>query len=132
MYESIKLKLDDVALNFMLDHPKGDVGKHLRRIGLEIMISAKAMVGVRTGKLRRSISMRQGRKSRYQYVAVGSDVSYAYMHHEGTSKHEIRAREGRIMRFNVDGRVVYARKVNHPGTKPRKYLTVPMKRAVTR
>ncbi len=132
MYTSIKLHLDNKKLNFMLDNPKGEVGKHLRMIGLEILIGARAMVGVRTGRLRRSLHMKQGRRSRYQYITVGSNMNYAYMHHEGTSRHQIRAREGRIMRFNVGGRVVYARKVNHPGTKPRKYLTVPMTRAVRR
>lgn len=132
MYQLGKVRFDADALDFLLDNPKGEVGKHLRKIGLEILIGAKAMVGVRTGRLRRSISMKQARRSRYQYVTVGSNVSYAYMHHEGTSPHEIHAREGRIMRFNVGGRVVYARKVNHPGTKSRKYLTVPMKRAVRR
>lgn len=132
MYSISKVKFDETKLDFILNEPKGMVGKHLRWIGLEIIIGAKAMVGVRTGRLRRSIKMKQGRTSRYQYMEVGSNVKYAYMHHEGTSPHQIRARAGRIMRFNVGGRVVYARKVNHPGTRPRKYLTIPMTRAVRR
>ena len=74
--------------------------------------------------------MRQGLRGRVQYVAVGSKLPYAAAHHEGTRSHLITASTGRIMRFNVGGKVVYAQKVNHPGTKPNNYLTVPMRRAV--
>ena len=114
----------------LLNDPSGDTGRYMKKIGLQILAGAKAMVGVRTGRLRRSLHMRQGLKGRTQYVEVGSNVSYAYMHHEGTRRHTIRAHEGRLMRFNVGGKVVYAVKVNHPGTKPRKYLTIPMTKAV--
>lgn len=121
---------DEPALNHLLNEPSGDVGRHMRKIGLSILAGAKAMVGVRTGRLKRSLHLRQGVRGRVQYIEVGSNVPYAYMHHEGTRRHEIHAREGRLMRFNVGGKVVYAKKVMHPGTKPRKYLTVPMNRVV--
>lgn len=88
------------------------------------------MAPVRTGRLKRSIYMRQGLRGRVQYVQVGSDVKYAYDVHEGTRRHTIKATPGRLLRFNVGGRVVYAKKVNHPGSKARKYLTIPMTRAV--
>lgn len=132
MFEGPHLKLDNAQLEVFLNHPKGVVGHYMRKIGLEIMAGAKAIVGVRTGRLRRSIHMRQGLRGRVQYVSVGSNVKYAEAHHEGTRPHAITAHPGRIMRFNVGGRVVYAHKVNHPGTKPRKYLTIPMRRAVNK
>lgn len=130
MFDLGDLKFNDSVLNFELNHPSGMVGKHLRKIGLQIMTGAKAMVGVRSGNLRRSIHMRQGLQGRVQYVAVGSNLNYAEAHHEGTRAHRIDPRGGRIMRFNVGGTVVYARRIDHPGTKPRKYLTIPMRRAV--
>ncbi len=124
------LNLDEVQLNYELNSPTGMVGRHLRKIGLEILTGARAMVGVRTGNLRRSLHMRQGLRGRVQYVAVGSNLRYAEAHHEGTRPHRIDPRGGRVMRFNVGGTVVYARRIDHPGTKPRKYLTIPMRRAV--
>jgi hypothetical protein len=130
MFSMGDLNLDEVQLNYELNSPTGMVGRHLRKIGLEILTGAKAMVGVRTGNLRRSLHMRQGLRGRVQYVAVGSNLRYAEAHHEGTRPHRIAPRDGRIMRFNVGGTVVYARRIDHPGTKPRKYLTIPMRRAV--
>jgi hypothetical protein len=130
MFSMGDLNLDEVQLNYELNSPTGMVGRHLRKIGLEILTGARAMVGVRTGNLRRSLHMRQGLRGRVQYVAVGSNLSYAEAHHEGTRPHRIAPRDGRIMRFNVGGTVVYARRIDHPGTKPRKYLTIPMRRAV--
>lgn len=130
MAGEINLQLDDRALYKLLDSPKGAVGRHMRRIAQEILAGAKVMVGVRTGALKRSLTIRQGVRGRVQYVSVGSNLPHALMHHEGTRPHSISAHEGRIMRFNVGGRVVYARRVNHPGTRPRKYLTVPMERTV--
>lgn len=130
MYSSGNLKLDDAQIENMLNSPTGMVGKHMRKIGLQILVGAKAMAPIRTGRLKKSIHMRQGLRGRVQYVEVGSDVKYAYDVHEGTKRHTIRATPGRLMRFNVGGRVVYAKKVNHPGTRARKYLTIPMTRAV--
>lgn len=128
----MNITYNEAALYKLLNSPKGAVGLHMRKIGLEILAGSKSMVGIRTGRLKRSLAMRQGVRGRVQYVAVGSNVSHALMHHEGTGPHKITASPGRIMRFNVGGKVVYAHKVNHPGTKPRKYLTVPMARAVRR
>ena len=130
MFSMGDLNLDEVQLNYELNSPTGMVGRHLRKIGLEILTGARAMVGVRTGNLRRSLHMRQGLRGRVQYVAVGSNLRYAEAHHEGTRPHRIDPRGGRVMRFNVGGTVVYARRIDHPGTKPRKYLTIPMRRAV--
>lgn len=128
-----KVNFHNKAMFDLLENPRGGrgtVGAYMRKIGLEILVGSKAMVGVRTGRLRRSISMRQGLRGRVQYVEVSANTKYAYMHHEGTRKHRINAAQGRLLRFNVGGRVVYVRKVNHPGTKPNPYLTVPMRRAV--
>jgi hypothetical protein len=132
MYEGPNLTLDSKAMYKVFDSPSGIVGLHMRKIGLEILAGAKAMVGIRTGRLRRNITMRQGIRGRVQYVQVTADTTYALMHHEGTRPHEITGGVGRLVRFNVGGKVVYARKVQHPGTNPRKYLTVPMTRAVRR
>ena len=129
-YSGPHLRLYDSVLDYELNNPSGMVGRHMHEIGLKIITGAKAMVGVRTRALRNSIRMRHARDARGQYVTVGSDLNYALVHHEGSRPHVITPRNGRVLRFRAGGRVVYARKVNHPGFKGRKYLTVPMRRAV--
>jgi hypothetical protein len=54
---------------------------------------------------------------------VGSDVKYAYYQHEGTRPHIIVPEKREKMRFKIRGRVVYAEKVVHPGTKGSKFLS---------
>jgi hypothetical protein len=48
----------------------------------------------------------------------------------GTRPHIIRPRrpEG-VLRFTVNGRVVYARYVNHPGTRPNRFLLEALREA---
>ena len=125
-----KVRFNEPKLDFMLNNPSGTVGRHMRRVGLTIQILAKSTAGVRTGALRASIYMKHNRKGKYQYVEVGSPLSYAKDHHEGTRPHSIMATPGRVMRFNVGGRVVYAKKVNHPGTRGTRFLTGPMRTVV--
>lgn len=132
MYEGPNLSFDNVGMHFLLDNPAGPTGRHLRKIGLFILRSGRKLAGRDTGRLRRSMYMRQHYRGRVQYVEVGAKVPYAYDHHEGTRRHTIRATPGRVMRFNVGGKVVYAKKVDHPGTKATKFLTTPMRIAVKR
>lgn len=127
-YKFSDLVFREPELIKMLEAENGEVGKHLARKGLEIATLAKLEVGVRTGLLRSSIHMRHLRDSRGQYVQVGSSLSYARMHHEGTRPHVIRPSRAKVLRFVKRGQVVYANSVMHPGTKPNKYLTNAMRR----
>lgn len=126
----MKVKWNKGELDHLLNQPSGPVGKHMKTIGLKTLAGAKAMAGYRTGELRAKLYMKHKRKGRYQYVEVGSKAKHAYMHHQGTKRHLIRPDNGRILRFNVGGQVVYARKTLHPGTKPNPFLTVQMRKAV--
>jgi hypothetical protein len=48
---------------------------------------------------------------------IANPTSYAIPVERGTRPHEIRPRNGRFLRFVVNGREVFARVVRHPGTK---------------
>ena len=48
-------------------------------------------------------------------------VAYGWYVREGTDPHEIRPRFKEALRFEVNGEVVFAKKVNHPGTSPNPY-----------
>lgn len=111
------------ALDDMLNSPRGMVGRYLRGRGLAIKAAAKGQVGFKTGALRASIHMRHSRDARGQYVKIGSPLSYAQAHHEGTKPHLITPKTRGALRFFTDGFMVFAHKVRHPGTRPNRYLT---------
>lgn len=129
-YDGPYLQLDKVKLDHLLNSPQGAVGGHMRRVGLKILFLAKATVPARTGRLRQSLYFDHRRTSRHQYIQVGSNLHYAHEVHEGTKPHVIEPHAGRVLVFNVGGRRVFAEQVHHPGTKGRKYLTVPMRRSI--
>lgn len=109
-------------LDNLLNSPRGEVGRYLFERGTRILVAAKGQVGVKTGRLKASINMRQYRSVGGQSLKVGSPLNYALMHHEGTRPHIITPDRAEILRFSSRGRVVYTRVVRHPGTKPNKYL----------
>lgn len=53
---------------------------------------------------------------------MGSDLEYARFVNDGTAPHQIRPTRARALRFRVGGRIVFARVVNHPGTRARPFL----------
>ena len=110
-------------LNFELNHPRGMVGRHLHRVAKKILLDAKLQVGVKTGKLRRSIRITNVPSSSGQAVHIGSKVKYAYLHHEGSKPHIITPKGPDVLRFVSKGRIVHTRLVRHPGTKPNRFLS---------
>lgn len=107
----------------VLKSPGGPVGRHLASIGRKIQVGAILQAGFRTGMLKLSIKVTQSTTSTGQEVKIGSSVPHALMHHEGTRPHLITGRSGGMLRFTKQGRIVYARAVMHPGTRPNKYLS---------
>lgn len=107
----------------VLKSPIGPVGNHMRGIGRKIQVAAKMQAGFRTGMLKVSIGVSQSVTPTGQEVRVGSSVRHALAHHEGTRPHRISGRNGGMLRFAKQGRIVYARSVMHPGTRPNKYLS---------
>lgn len=88
----------------------------------QIYNRAIVLCPVDTGNLRTHHVMRVDRVTcRGQ---VFNDASYATAVHDGTRPHTITARRGRTLRFVAGGRVVYARQVRHPGTRPQPWLAM--------
>jgi hypothetical protein len=115
------------VLHFELKTRNGMVGQHLHNIALLIQQDARKMVGVKTGKLRDSIHIRHISTSNGHSVKIGSSLSYALAHHEGTKPHFITPKPPKSMlRFTSKARIIHSRTVFHPGTKPNKYLTTPL------
>lgn len=116
--------IDTKILNKELQTPSGELWKWLHKRGELSVIGAKRSVGVQTGALRRSIHMRHLGNSTGQYLWIGSEKNYALLHHEGTKPHLITPNPpNQMLRFSKGTRVVFARQVLHPGTKPNPYLS---------
>jgi len=54
---------------------------------------------------------------------VTSHAPYSVFVHQGTAPHVIRPRNASALRFKVGGQTIFASSVNHPGTRPRPFLT---------
>jgi HK97 gp10 family phage protein len=87
-----------------------------------IKAEMEAKVPVRTGKLRNSISI----QVETDRVIIGPNLQmapYAGYVEFGTKPHEIRPKNpGGVLAFKMGGRMVFARKVNHPGTRAQPYV----------
>lgn len=78
-----------------------------------VMRSLRKHAPKRTGTLQSSL----------KWVSVGNvDVLWGVYYGKyvitGTRPHEIRPKKAKALRFEIDGKVVFAKRVNHPGTKP--------------
>lgn len=111
------------SVDFLLNDPYGPVGRYLYMRGRAIVVAAKGQVGVKTGRLKASIHMRHERDPLGQVIRIGSPLSYALMHHEGTRPHIITPNKAQVLRFTSGGRVIYTHAVKHPGTRPNRYLS---------
>lgn len=110
--------------NFLLNSPSGAVGRDLARRAFLVKNAAQAQVGVKTGALKASIRVWHERDPVYgQALRIGSRLNYAYMHHEGTKPHVILPVRAPSLVFTRRGRLIVTDRVNHPGTKPNRYLT---------
>lgn len=112
----------------------GNVGQYMRRNARSVEYRAKGYAPVRSAALKRAIGTWYGRFNGELEARVGANpapgnykVGYAIYMHRGTRPHVILPRQAKALRFVVNGRIVYAAKVNHPGTRPRPYLTRSMR-----
>ena len=124
MAKTIKVTLYHEKIEKLLNSPNGEVGRDLKKRAVRVQAAAKRQVGVKTGRLKRSIRIYGHRKvGSGQRMYIGSSVPYALMHHNGTKRHMIFPKKRSYLKFRNKGVIVFARSVNHPGTRPNRYLT---------
>lgn len=110
---------------------RGDVGRYAQRIQRQVVFLAKRYVGKQTHRLEQSIRGRVMRSGDGGIlIEVTAHDNKALMHHMGTRPHLITPRTGRAVRFNSRGRMVYARVVHHPGTRPNPFLVKALREAI--
>lgn len=102
---------------------KGESRKALRLRAPRVLNRAKILAPVDTGRLRASGKVSYSGLFTFRPKAtIVFDVDYAQAVNDGTRPHVIRPRNARVLRFVVGGQVVYAKFVNHPGTRANPFL----------
>ena len=81
------------------------------KTGLKIEQYAKESAPVNTGNYRSEISYDGGNE-------VIASANYSAAIEYGAPPHEIRPNEQTALRFTKNGKEIFAKKVNHPGTRP--------------
>lgn len=115
-----RIRLDRAQLNRVMTNASRE---ELREASRQVVNRAKVLAPVRTGRLRSSIRAEPPRIfSLRGSVKVGSDLEYAAFVNDGTRPHTIRPRTKQVLRFQVGGRVVFAKVVNHPGARANPFL----------
>ena len=115
-----RIRLDRAELSRTI---RGASRSELETAARQVMNRAKVLAPVRTGRLRASIRIEARRTATLRSkFTIGSDVEYAAFVNDGTRPHIIRPRTRQALKFRIGGRVVFAKVVHHPGTRPRPFL----------
>lgn len=121
---------DQAALRYFKGW-QGPVGRDLIRRGRTLEFRARNSAGIDTGRLRADIETRRKDVTDGIEIQVGSwNIDWALVHHEGSRPHVILPRRAPRLVFRVNGRIVFAKRVNHPGTRPNSYLSRWLREAV--
>lgn len=132
----VTVRVDPTQLADFMRSPQGPVFRTLIEDGEAVKQESRRLVGVyqpppagprrqrRPGTLRDSIVKRVVTVDGLPAVEVGSDDPIALIHHEGTQPHPIVPVRAPMLVFFSEraGRVVTALRVNHPGTRPNRFL----------
>lgn len=102
-------------------------GTMMRELQLLALAEQKRLAKVKTGNLRRTI--RPGRASAQGFETVAT-AGYAAPVEFGTKPHPIVPRSRKVLRFKVGGREVFAKRVNHPGTRAQPFMRPGIERVV--
>lgn len=100
-----------------------EVARQVDRITNRIVALASLKAPVDTGNMRRSIGQEPIRVFATR-VESGVEVTanYAAAVENGSGPRVIRPRRKKALKFEIGGRTVFAKSVNHPGTRARPFL----------
>lgn len=98
----------------------------------QVVAQAKLNAPVQTGYLRNSIRKVPTFNARGPAFRVEATANYAPFVEEDTRPHVIRPRHGKVLKFRIGGRVVYAKIVHHPGTKGQHFLAKAVRTVASR
>lgn len=115
-----RVRLDRGQLSRVI---QGEARRVLRQRAPQVLNRARILAPVDTGRLRSSGRVEYSGFFGFRPKAtIVFDVEYAPMVNDGTQPHIIRPKKAQVLRFQVGGRIVYAKVVHHPGTKANPFL----------
>jgi hypothetical protein len=116
--------------NDLTKNPEEIIGSYIKRRAMLLEQLAKQQVGKKSRRLQQSINHTMYYGAGGFIASIGSDNKIARLHHDGTKPHIIVPKSAKTLRFNSHGKIVYAKVVHHPGTKPNKYLTDNLRKVI--
>lgn len=122
----MEVALDGQALAKLLGGEDGPVGHAVIEGATRVQEAARDQVGKDTRNLERDIVKRPFTRAGDFGMAVGSDLPYALIHHEGRGP--VVAKNAKALRFKVGGVVVFRKRVGPAA--PNRYLTDNLRRAL--
>ena len=90
--------------------------------GQQVLNRSRILTPVDTGRLRSSERLSFNLSGANPSFKVSTNVQYAEYVHDGTRPHVIRPRRKQALKFRVGGMTVFAKVVNHPGTRARPFF----------
>lgn len=119
----VRTQFNEAGYHELVNSPTGDLNRYLKQRAERLTFLAKRQVGKHTRELEASIGYQVVSGTSFPHILLYATSSHARMHHEGTSPHIIVPRHGRYLRFRAGGKIVYAKVVKHPGTRPNRFFT---------
>lgn len=126
---STSFELDRSRIERMLRLPDGIVHRNMERRVRRVEAEA---IRRAPGSMKQGIRVSIGRGSGGEFRGTVKSTHPASIYVlNGTRPHMIfPRRRGGVLRFTVGGRVVYARYVSHPGSKPNNFLAAALRSAL--
>ena len=93
--------------------------KDLEWAGEQVKQQMQMRAPVRTGFLRDHIQLI---KSPGKVTVAPVGVDYAAAQEYGARPHTIRAKPGKVLAFQMNGKTVFVKSVRHPGNRPQPYI----------
>jgi hypothetical protein len=94
------------------------INDKLELTGVFVEGEAKLLCPVDTSNLKNSMTHQVESNA----VKIGSPVDYAPHVELGTKPHVIEPKNAKALAFKIGGELIFAKKVNHPGTEPHPFL----------
>lgn len=123
-----EIRIDQAAVERMLRSPSGMVGRDLRRRADRVVNRARQLApGSMPSRITPpQISHRAGDLS----ATIESRHGATLFVINGTRPHQIRPVTRKALRFQVGGRTVFAKLVNHPGTQAQDFMNKSLREAL--
>lgn len=123
---------DEQARRVFVQFADDEARKRAEKVQAYAQQEAPVGNGPTAGNLRNRIVVSQSRTTTGRYAAgydVTANTPYAFFVHEGTRPHVIEGKPLLAFFWNVTGAFMVLPRVNHPGTKPNRFLTRALRRA---